>query len=487
MLSSWLDFQYGHTVTDHGIYRAYAQQYETEFFKDMRLLNVRDPDIITHTSQYIPEIKKMIQKIIDNGHAYEVNGSVYFNVPKFNNKAALKEGLRDFALWKKSRPNEPGWESRWGYGRPGWHIGCSLIASHVLGDNIDIHTGGRQLKLQHHANVMAQSCAYHGNRSYIHKHWVNYWFLSGYILIHQIKMSDLHNNVVTIREALERNSVRQIRLLFLLQSWHKQINYSNNNIIQAVKKESQIMEFFLMINAMNRKYDSKTIIAGNKADLKLNQHILRIQSDVDKALRDNFDYVTVMDILLDGTNAKGYADIGLIAYINGYLNPEKTNEKHDESERVPNILLLNKAARFVNRMLKIFGVIASNETSFLGYKHMETEKYLTSILDLINLYTTDLDQLYENKMDWNTYSNVAIKYHDTITRLKLDSEEVEEKKYNENGKNDKYESKSVNFRRKQKLIKVLKDFHNSIQYLLSLNTDSSQDIIEMTDKLRDKY
>lgn len=170
-----------------------ARFFEQDFLEDMKTLNVEMPDSMPRVSEYVQEILDFIVKIIDNGYAYESNGSVYFDVikytsegksyPKLNTAAADKiqellkeaEGVltqenegdkknaQDFALWKKSKENEPFWESPWGQGRPGWHIECSAMCTALFKTYpIDIHAGGEDLKFPHHDNEIAQSEAYFG-------------------------------------------------------------------------------------------------------------------------------------------------------------------------------------------------------------------------------------------------------------------------------------------------------------------------------------
>ena len=148
-LSEWLDAAHGHEVTDHSIFKAHASYYEKEFLEDMRALGVRDSDALTRVTEYVQHIKDYVKKILDNGFGYVVDGSVYFDTAAFQAKGfayaklspwsvgntqlsasgegSLSDSLgrksgMDFALWKKSKPGEPAWDSEWGQGRPGWHI-----------------------------------------------------------------------------------------------------------------------------------------------------------------------------------------------------------------------------------------------------------------------------------------------------------------------------------------------------------------------------
>ena len=191
----------------------------------MDALNILPPDCLTRVSEHVAEHVPFVQKIIDSGFGYESNGSVYFDVAKFDadpghhyaklvpeafgNQSALKEGEgdltvagdgekrsdNDFAVWKNSKPGEPSWESPWGRGRPGWHIECSVMASEILGESMDIHSGGVDLKFPHHDNELAQSEAYHGN-----DHWIRYFLHSGHLTIAGCKMSKSLKNFITIQE-----------------------------------------------------------------------------------------------------------------------------------------------------------------------------------------------------------------------------------------------------------------------------------------------
>ena len=280
-LAESLDAEEGHqmggsTEEDHAIFKAHASKFEALFHEDMENLGVRPPTILTRVSEYVPQVVDYIDGIVKKGFAYESNGSVYFNTHAFieagheyrklepmpgamwdeiksgagqlAGEDSEKKSQIDFALWKKSKEGEPAWKSPWGPGRPGWHIECSAMAGDVLGDNIDIHGGGEDLRFPHHDNEVAQSEAFCGC-----KQWVNYFFHAGHLHIRGLKMSKSLKNFVTIRQALEEHTASQIRLLFLMQNWDRPMLYSDQMVGDAKSKESMLKNFFGTVKGLLRE------------------------------------------------------------------------------------------------------------------------------------------------------------------------------------------------------------------------------------------
>lgn len=261
-LSDWLDIHNGATVTENSIFESLPRFWENEFHRDMELLNVRVPDVLTRVSEYVPQIVTFIEKIIDNGLAYAANGSVYFDVAAFDkghhyaklvpeafgdmkslnegegdlcvseDRLSEKRSPNDFALWKSSKSGEPWWNSPWGKGRPGWHIECSAMASDICGPKLDIHTGGVDLKFPHHDNELAQSEAHFNSQE-----WIKYFLHTGHLTIAGCKMSKSLKNFITIRDALAKHTASQLRLAFLLHSWKDTLDYSDNTMEMATQFE----------------------------------------------------------------------------------------------------------------------------------------------------------------------------------------------------------------------------------------------------------
>ncbi|MEN8169117.1 MAG: cysteine--tRNA ligase [Pseudomonadota bacterium] len=215
--------------------------------EDADLMGVERPDDEPRATLHMDEILEMIGKLIENGYAYAAdNGDVYYDVSKFEgygklsgkNPDDLRAGERvavdmakddplDFVLWKAVKPGEPYWESPWGNGRPGWHIECSAMSTHALGNHFDIHGGGLDLQFPHHENEIAQSEGACGCQ------FVNYWLHNGFVRVDNEKMSKSLGNFFTIREVLKRYDAEVIRYFILSSHYRSPLNYSDQHLDNA--------------------------------------------------------------------------------------------------------------------------------------------------------------------------------------------------------------------------------------------------------------
>lgn len=215
--------------------------------KDADALGVLHPDIEPRATDHIPQIIKMIKNLINNKLAYVAsNKDVFFDVSGFKaygklsgkNIDELRAGERvevqeakddplDFVLWKSAKPGEPSWDSPWGPGRPGWHIECSAMSTHCLGEHFDIHGGGQDLQFPHHENEIAQSEGATGHT------FVNVWMHNGFVRINDEKMSKSLNNFFTVREVLNSFLAEEIRFFILSSHYRSPLNYSLENLGEA--------------------------------------------------------------------------------------------------------------------------------------------------------------------------------------------------------------------------------------------------------------
>ncbi len=235
-----------------------AERYIDAFLEDAHGLNLYDYSTINpKATEYIGQMIEFIQGLIDKGAAYNIDGNVYFDISSAKDYGKLSKkniddlvsGARievneeknnpiDFALWKKAKPGEPYWDSPWGDGRPGWHIECSVMAKTLLGDTIDIHSGGEDLQFPHHENEIAQSETLSG------KPFANYWLHNGMITIDNKKMSKSEGNFFTIKDVAKEYDLEVLRFFLLSAHYRTPINFSR-----------EVMDH--TANALERLYNSK--------------------------------------------------------------------------------------------------------------------------------------------------------------------------------------------------------------------------------------
>ncbi|WP_447970272.1 cysteine--tRNA ligase [Nitrospira sp. M1] len=247
-----------------------VKKYIAAYYRDMNRLRVRIPDVEPRATEHMPEIIDMIAVLIQKGFAYQVEGDVYYEVGAYEaygrlsgrKKEELLAGARvdvdvrkkdpmDFALWKGAKTGEPGWESPWGPGRPGWHIECSAMSIKHLGKTLDIHGGGKDLVFPHHENEMAQSCAYTGEE------FARYWVHNGFVTIDQEKMSKSLGNFFTIREIFEKSPWKKeepgkeddvtaevLRYFLLSTHYRSDLNFSDKALSEAKSALDNIYGLF---------------------------------------------------------------------------------------------------------------------------------------------------------------------------------------------------------------------------------------------------
>lgn len=235
-----------HKETGKSIREITEQTYQW-YIDDMDKLNVMAPDYRPRATEYIDEMIELVKLLLANGHAYEASGHVLFSVDSmpgygYLSGRSMKEMLAgarieiadykknpaDFILWKPSEAGQPGWNSPWGYGRPGWHLECSAMSSKLLGDSFDIHGGGSDLIFPHHENECAQSLCAHP-----HSKFAQYWVHSGMLMVDGVKMSKSLGNFYTIDQVLEKAPAEALRLLFLTTHYHQPFNFTFEGLTQA--------------------------------------------------------------------------------------------------------------------------------------------------------------------------------------------------------------------------------------------------------------
>lgn len=239
-----------------------TKRFIAEMHKDEKSLAINPPDAEPKATDYVDQMLYLIKSLQDNNLAYKAdNGDVYFSVRSFKkygklaNKTLdeLKSGARvdvdstkldplDFVLWKSAKPNEPSWQSPWGKGRPGWHIECSAMSTHLLGNKFDIHGGGADLIFPHHENEIAQSEGAHGGK------FVNYWIHVGFVNINNEKMSKSLNNFFTIRDILKSYSGEVLRYFIISSHYRSPLNFNDNNLKSA---KSALTKLYIAIKDLS--------------------------------------------------------------------------------------------------------------------------------------------------------------------------------------------------------------------------------------------
>ncbi len=236
-------------------------KYTDIYNADMASLGVNAPDIQPRATAHIPQMIEIIETLMTKGHAYAADGHVLFNVPSFEKYGGLsgrsrdeqiagarvevasyKKDPADFILWKPSKQDEPGWDSPWGYGRPGWHIECSAMAAEHLGLPFDIHGGGADLKFPHHENEIAQSCCAHGDKNDLSS-FAKYWVHNGFVTVEGEKMSKSLGNVTLAHDLVKKHEGETLRLTLLSAHYRQPLDWTENAITQSKKTLDRLYQY----------------------------------------------------------------------------------------------------------------------------------------------------------------------------------------------------------------------------------------------------
>jgi len=350
-------------------YKTIAERYIEEYDRDMKALNVEEPTFTPRATEHIPEMIKLIERLIENGYGYEIEGDVYFEVGKFRsygklsgkNIEELQSGARvevddrkkiplDFALWKASKPDEPAWDCPWGKGRPGWHIECSAMSQHLLGETFDIHGGGADLIFPHHENEIAQAEGATG------KPFVHYWIHNGFVNSNQEKMSNSLGNIFTIREILENYHPEVIRLFLLSHHYRSPVDFSDQSL-----KEAQL--------SLDRLYsllkDFKDLRGGNEQSSPFEEEMhsqIRVLPEMfEKEMDDDFNTASAL---------------GVLHRVTRNLNKMLSEVKKDGEGKLSSTLS-EEAAKTFNAAGNVLGLLMVDPEDYFGQKQEEGMKGIT--------------------------------------------------------------------------------------------------------------
>ncbi|RLF72195.1 MAG: cysteine--tRNA ligase [Thermoplasmata archaeon] len=298
-----------------------AERYIREFLKDMRSLRVKPATIYPRATDHIADMIRVIEGLIEKGHAYVVDGNVYFDVESARDKFGQlthqsldemmdgarveidprKKNPKDFALWKAAKEGEPSWDSPWGPGRPGWHIECSTMSTKYLGEQFDIHGGGRDLIFPHHEAEILQSECYTGKSP-----MVKYWLHNGFVTINKEKMSKSLGNYFTIREILKKYPPMVLRFFLIYTHYRSPIDFSWDQLQEASSAYGRLKNLSSTLK----------IAVNNGGDGSVDQEFLKelsnIESEFYAAMDDDFNTrVAMAQIFVLDSLVKRYMERGV--------------------------------------------------------------------------------------------------------------------------------------------------------------------------------
>ena len=329
-----------------------TEKYTKIYNDDMLKLNVLAPDIQPKATEYIPEMIELIVELIEKNFAYEKEGHVLFHVPTYQNYGKLSKRNRDeqiagsrvevapfkkdpadFVLWKPSTDEQPGWESPWGIGRPGWHTECSAMSKKTLGLPFDIHGGGRDLIFPHHENEIAQSCCTSASIDEPDS-YAKYWMHNGFVTINGEKMAKSSGNIILVKDLAENYHGEVIRLALLSSHYRQGLDWNEKVIHQANKLINKLYEI---------KDDLDNVTISDKSENNL---------DAISILMDDLNTPGLITELNNIVKEYNYSDskkeniksrLSLISSVLGILEDETFNEISEELKIKINDMVLKRS------------------------------------------------------------------------------------------------------------------------------------------------
>jgi len=301
-------------------FKALTDKYTDAFFEGCEQLGVRPATEHPRATEFIGGMMELIERLIEKGNAYAVDGDVYFDIDSYKGYGKLsgrdveqmragarvdvdsrKKNPLDFALWKSVKPDEPSWDSPWGKGRPGWHIECSVMGMHYAGDTLDIHAGGQDLIFPHHENEAAQSEAATG------KTFARYWLHNGFLDIEGEKMSKSLGNFLMVKDIIKEYDPMAIRVFFMLKHYRSPIDFSRDRITEAKAALDRLRNAYAKITRVlgNISMISTAGISKVQPPSSLThtfsniEKITDLKSSMEEALDDDFNTARAIGCLFD--------------------------------------------------------------------------------------------------------------------------------------------------------------------------------------------
>jgi cysteinyl-tRNA synthetase len=289
-----------------------AARYIKEFYVDMEALGLLPPTIEPKATEHIAEMIALVQRLMEKGHAYQVDGDVYYAVESFPGYGRLskrsidemqagarvevderKKNPLDFALWKAAKPGEPSWDSPWGKGRPGWHIECSAMSQKYLGDTLDIHGGGKDLIFPHHENEIAQAEGATG------KPFARFWLHNGFVNIAKEKMSKSLGNFLTIKEILKAYHPEVVRFFLLSRHYRSPIDYSTQGMEEARQNLKRFYQTLSGIDEALQKTAGKQKGRSTSEETTARKNVDAFAQRFEEAMDDDFNTAAALAPLFE--------------------------------------------------------------------------------------------------------------------------------------------------------------------------------------------